>query len=110
MFFYFDPNKWNLSKMFFHKFCASAGNCQMMLKINDCHDCISSDKYFSVFLVFWIVLPFDKNSMFIILSFIGLAASSKSNYYSVYILESTETSDIVDQRVCLRIENKIVYN
>ena len=42
--------------MFVHKFCACAENCQMMFKIYDCYDCISLNKYFSVFLVFWILL------------------------------------------------------
>ena len=96
--------------MFAHKFCVSAENCQMMLKINDCYDCISLDKYFSVFLVFCIISPFDKTSIFIILNFSGLAASPKVIITVCSFFESTETSDIVDQKICLRIKNKILYN
>ena len=52
----------------------------------------------------------DKNSMFIILSFIGFAASSKVIITECTFFEFTEASDIVDQKICLRIKNKIVYN
>ena len=96
--------------MFAHKFCVSAENCQMMLKINDCYDCISLDKYFSVFLVFCIISPFDKTSIFIILNFSGLAASPKVIITVCTFFEFSEASDTVDQQIYLPIKNKIIHN